>query len=107
MKGRCCTRFATLSFRSPVESMPSELTHQQVEELSQIYWDTDVSTKELQDHFGLLRAVHRYITPFTTGENCPNYSADLVYPSRSARGRGEKECRACGKGRQVELWVCL
>jgi hypothetical protein len=74
--------------------MPPELTRLQTEELSEFYWDTDVSTKELQAYFGLSRAVHRYINPLASGAECPNCSADLVYPSRSARDRGEKECRA-------------
>ena len=52
-----------------------ELTRQQVAELSEFYWDTDVSTKELQDYFGLPRAVHRYINPLAAGEECPNCSA--------------------------------
>jgi hypothetical protein len=54
-----------------------ELTRQQVAELSEFYWDTDVSTKELQDYFGLPRAVHRYINPLAAGEECPNCSAVL------------------------------
>lgn len=81
-----------------------ELTRQQVAELSEFYWDTDVSTKELQDYFGLPRAVHRYINPLAAGEECPNCSAVLVYPSRSARDRGEKECRACGHASRGGGW---
>jgi hypothetical protein len=75
--------------------MPSELTSQQVEELSEFYWDTDVSTKELQNYYGLSKPVHRYVTPRAADEECPNCSAVFVYPSRSARDRGEKECRTC------------
>lgn len=73
-----------------------DLTGQQLDELGEFYWDTDVSTKELKDHFGLSKPVHRYIAPLVTGEECPNCAAPLVYPSRSARDHGEKECRACG-----------
>lgn len=77
-----------------------DLTRQQIDELGEFYWDTDVSTKELKDHFGLSNPVHRYIAPLVTGEECPNCAARLVYSSRSARDRGEKECRTCGhKGR--------
>jgi len=81
-----------------------ELTRQQIDELSEFYWDTDVSTKELKDYFGLSKPVHRYITPLATGEECPNCSAVLVYPSRSARERGEKECRACGHASRGGGW---
>jgi DnaD/phage-associated family protein len=81
-----------------------ELTRQQLDELSEFYWDTDVSTKELKDHFGLSKPVHHYITPLATDERCPNCSAVLVYPSRSARERGEKECRACGHAGRGDGW---
>ena len=84
--------------------MPPELTRHQVEELNEFYWDTDVSTKELQDYFGLSRAVHRYVNPLASGEECPNCSAVLVYSSRSARDRGEKECRACGHSGRGGGW---
>jgi hypothetical protein len=75
-----------------------------MEELSEFYWETDVSTKELQDYFGLSKPVHRYIIPLAAGEECPNCSADLVYPSRSARQRGETECRACGHEGRGHGW---
>jgi len=84
--------------------MSSEISSQQVEELSEFYWDTDVSTKELQDYFGLSRPVHRYINPLAAGEECPNCSAVLVYSSRSARQRGETECRACGHAGRGDGW---
>ena len=84
--------------------MPPDLTRQQVEELSEFYWDTDVSTKDLQEYFGLSRAVHRYINPLASGEECPNCSAVLVYPSRSARDRSERECRACGHAGRGDRW---
>jgi hypothetical protein len=93
-----------MSFRGPTNVMASDLTSQQVEELSEFYWDTDVSTKELQDYFGLSKPVHRYINPLAAGEECPNCSAILVYPSRSARDRGEKECRACGHAGRGGGW---
>src|SRR5215218_3237682 len=93
-----------MSFRGLANKMPSDLNHQQVEELSEFYWDTDVSTKELQDYFGLSKPVHRYINPLAAGEECPNCSAILVYPSRSARDRGEKECRACGHASRGGGW---
>ena len=84
--------------------MPSDLTRHEVEELTEFYWDTDVSTMELQDHFGLSGPVHRHIAPLAAGEECPNCSAVLVYPSRSARQRGEKVCRACGHEGRGDGW---
>jgi hypothetical protein len=81
-----------------------ELSRQQIDELNEFYWDTDVSTKELKDYFGISKPVHRYITPLVTGEECPNCSANLVYPSRSTRGRREKECRACGHAGRGDGW---
>jgi hypothetical protein len=90
--------------RDRADKVPLELTRQQIDELSEFYWDTDVSTKELKDYFGLSKPVHRYITPLATGEECPNCAAALVYPSRSARERGEKECRACGHTGRGHGW---
>ena len=84
--------------------MPSEISRQQLEELSEFYWDTDVSTKDLQEYFELSKPVHRYINPLAAGEECPNCSAILVYPSRSARDRREKECRACGHAGRSGGW---
>jgi hypothetical protein len=60
--------------------------------------------KELKDYFGISKPVHRYITPLATGEECSNCSAVLIYPSRSARERGEKDCRACGHTGRGDGW---
>ncbi len=73
-----------------------ELTPQQIDELSEFYWDTDLSITELEDYFGLMKPVHEYTLPLITGEECLNCSAILIYPTRSARDRDEKECQACG-----------
>jgi hypothetical protein len=99
-----CSQFTIMSLRGLVNTMSSELTRQEVEELSEFYWETDISTKELQDYFGLSKSVHRYIIPLAAGEECPNCSAVLVYPSRSARQRDETECRACGHAGRSHGW---
>ena len=69
------------------DKVPLELSRQQIDELSEFYWDTDVSTKELKDYFGLSKPVHRYITPLVTGEECPNCSAVLGWVELSVRLR--------------------
>src|SRR3712207_2519840 len=83
---------------------PLDLTRRQLDELNEFYRDTDVSTRELKYHFGLSKPVHHYITPLATGKECPNRSAVQVYYSRSARERGEKECRASGHAGRGDGW---
>jgi hypothetical protein len=52
--------------------MPLDLSGQRIDELSEFYWDKDVSTKELKDYFGISKPVHRYITPLAAREECSN-----------------------------------
>lgn len=73
-----------------------ELTLEQQQELDELYWQTDISTRELQRYFGLSKAVHTFVTPLLTGVPCPNCGAQLVYKSRAARSRDEKACERCG-----------
>jgi hypothetical protein len=84
-----------------------ELNSEQIKELSEFYWETDISTSELQKHFGLPKPAHRYIVPFVTDVECPNCSEKLVYKSRSSRNSDEKICPNCGhKDRSIYLCQC-
>lgn len=84
-----------------------ELSSQQIAELSEFYWETDIATVELQKHFGLPKPVHLYISPYITDVECPNCFENLVFKSRSARNSDEKICTACGhKARSIYLCQC-
>jgi 5-methylcytosine-specific restriction endonuclease McrA len=48
-----------------------ELSRQQIDELNEFYWDTDVSTKELKDYFGISKPVHRYSLLWLQARNTP------------------------------------
>ena len=71
------------------------LTKEQLEELSEFYWETDISTKELQNHFKLPSAIHRYILPLKSGTECPNCGHPMVFKSRTSRSSGEEVCCNC------------
>lgn len=73
-----------------------DISSEQLEELNEFYWETDISTKELQAHFGLPKPVHVFISPLAINEECPNCSALLSYKSRTSRSQEEKACRSCG-----------
>ena len=73
-----------------------ELSLDERKELSEFYWDTDMSTKELQQHYKLSKFVRSFITPFVTDDPCPSCGEKLVYTSRTARINGSKSCQKCG-----------
>ena len=60
-----------MTSRGRADKVPMELSRQQIDELNEFYWDTDVSTKELKDSFGISKPVHRYITPWLQARNAP------------------------------------
>lgn len=72
------------------------LSPQQQQELDEFYWETDISTVELQQHFGLAKGVHLFVSPLPTGVECPNCGSILVYRSRASRTSDEKICVRCG-----------
>lgn len=55
------------------------LTEEQQQELSEFYWDTDVSTKELQNYFMLSNPVHKHILPLKSGVECPNCGHPMFF----------------------------
>ena len=71
------------------------LTKEQLEELSEFYWETDISTKELQNHFKLPSGIHRYVLPLKSGTECPNCRQPMVFKSRTSRSSGEEVCCNC------------
>jgi len=84
-----------------------DLTPEQLDELNEFYWDTDLSTSELKEHFRLKKPVHHFVSPLPSEMACPNCAAILVYRSRSARDRDEKECHACEhKDRSIYACQC-
>ena len=72
------------------------LTKEQLEELSEFYWETDISTKELQNYFKLPSGIHRYVLPLKSGTDCLNCGQSMVFKSRTARESGEEVCCNCG-----------
>ena len=49
-----------------------ELSLAKRKQLSELYWNNDVSTKELQQYYGLSKPVHLFLGPLPTDESCPN-----------------------------------
>lgn len=82
-----------------------EITDAQKLELSEFYWETDLSTAEIQRYFSLKKPVNQYVTPLTTEEACPNCSSTMVYRSRTARAAGEKVCTSC-KHNSLGIYLC-
>jgi len=82
-----------------------ELTAEQQRELDEFYWETDISTHELQEHFGLSKAVHFFASPLPTTATCPNCGSQLVYRSRTARSLDEKACDNCGH-KDSSIYLC-
>ena len=72
-----------------------ELSLDERKELSEFYWDTDMSTKELRQYYKLSESVHRFITPFVTDDPCPSCGEKLVYTSRTAKINESKSCQKC------------
>ena len=73
-----------------------ELSLDERKELSEFYWDTDMSTKELEQHYKLPKPVRSFITPFVTEDPCPSCGEKLVYTSRTAKINESKSCQKCG-----------
>ena len=83
------------------------LTEEQQQELSEFYWDTDISVKELQNYFMLPSAVHRHILPLKSGVECPNCGHPMFFKSRSSRTLGEDVCCNCRhKGGRLSWCRC-
>lgn len=72
-----------------------ELSEQQQKEVDEFYWETDISTVEIQKYFGLKKSIHQFVTPHLTDSKCPNCGSILVYRSRAARSSDEKVCANC------------
>lgn len=71
------------------------LTTEQRQELSEFYWNTDISTKELKNHFKFSGVAHRHILPLNSGSKCPNCGHPMFFKSRSARDSMEDVCCNC------------
>lgn len=83
----------------------AELDSLQQQELSQFYWETDVSTSELKKHYDLTKPVHHYIAPLPTGSLCPSCGGVLVFRSRAKRQALEEECLAC-RHTSRSIYIC-
>ena len=72
-----------------------ELSLAKRKQLSELYWNNDVSTKELQQYYRLSKPVHLFLGPLPTDESCPNCGEKLVYISRTAKNNDDKSCQNC------------
>lgn len=80
------------------------LTREQLEEVSELYWDEEYSTTEIQSCYGITKPLHQIIIPQKSDEDCPNCSAKLVYTSRSSRTANRKTCLECPH--KANGWRC-
>lgn len=73
----------------------SHLGAEKQRELDEFYWQTDVSTADLEKYYGLPKAVHNFVTPAVTDVVCPNCGWYLVYQTRSAKSHSDRSCQNC------------
>ena len=79
------------------------LTEEQRKDLNEFYWETDMSTKELKDHFKLSGGVHKHVQPLRSGAECPNCQHPMFFTSRTARNSSKDVCRNCN---HKNLYFC-
>ncbi len=76
------------------------LTEEQLHTLNQLYWESDISTKELQEQYDLKisgsRSLYAFVLPALDGERCPNCTLGLYYKNRTHRNVSQKTCIGCG-----------
>lgn len=73
------------------------------EEVSRLYWETDVSVGEIATQLDISRrALYTALRPLPAGERCSECGGELVFMTRSARAEGAAECVACGHEQDVE-----
>ena len=64
-------------------------------ELNSLYWNSDLTVKQIQNQFGV-RNIYSLIIPKAANSLCPNCSVDRVYKSRTALNAGRIVCIGCG-----------
>lgn len=106
LKSRIDVRNKSLhQFRDVVEKVSAKaanfgLPEEELTELNELYWKSDVTIKFIQEKFDLKRYgssnIYNFVFPETVDEKCPNCFIDLVYKSRSAKASQDKICLGCG-----------
>lgn len=72
------------------------------DEVSRLYWETDVSVGEIATQLDISRrALYAALRPLPAGERCAECGGELVFMTRSARTDGAAECIACGHEQDV------
>jgi hypothetical protein len=72
------------------------------DEVSRLYWETDVSVGEIAAQLDISRrALYAALRPLPAGERCAECGGELVFMTRSARAEGAAECIACGREQDV------
>jgi hypothetical protein len=67
------------------------------DDIYELYWDTDVSTAEIERHFGLLRGRSWVASgPRLSGDMCDVCLGAMAWNSRSERREGRESCLECG-----------
>ena len=75
---------------------------QLADEVSRLYWETDVSVGEIATQLDISRrALYSALRPLPAGERCTEGGGELVFMTRSARTEGAAECAACGREQDV------
>lgn len=72
------------------------MTDEQLTEINALYWTNEVSTKEIQEQFGLGSSLNRIIIPDTTGYACPNCGVGLRFRNRTDKSSEHLICLGCG-----------
>jgi predicted Zn-dependent protease len=81
------------------------LSEEQLMELNEFYWESNITIKCIQEKFGGLftsSSIYGFVFPHAINEKCPNCLIDLVYKNRSARNTDDKICIGCGH--QAKGW---
>ena|SRR5690606_11161653 len=72
------------------------------DEVSRLYWETDVSVGEIATQLDISRrALYAALRPLPAGGRCEECGGELVFMTRSARTDGAAECTTCGHEQDV------
>lgn len=69
-----------------------------------LYWESDESVNDIADRLDLSKgALYGLVEALSAREPCPDCSAELEYPNRTARDKGLVACPECGLEEELAL----
>jgi len=67
------------------------------DEANRLYWESEESVNQIGEALGLSKgALYGLISPQPAGLPCPGCGEEMVFPNRTARGKGFLACPECG-----------